>query len=788
MNPTCSDRPLGLSPERAAWLAAQAHAAGVTPAAVVLTAVALLVRRYTGAQVVTLGHGDDLVALDLTADAQIRELWRAVRPAPPGSAADASVQLGPDLVDGALSGLPVDYADDLCADLAEFLSALDPAASSADVLPSARYDQRPAPQLGRLHGGDGTEADGVRGDTIPAAFASVVAAYPQRVAVLADDATVTYRELGAAVAATAVALADPGTIAAPAPVGVLCRHGVATITGILAALASGSAYVPLDTGFPAVRLAGMLRDAGVRAIVTDPEHARLAATLAAEAGLPQLPIVHPRPGTSPADLSLLRGPGRPDDPAYVLYTSGSTGMPKGVVQSHRNVLFGVRNHVRNFAIRPDDRTSVLTSFGYDMAVTDTFSALLSGAAAVPVDVRAHGLGHLAGALADRRVTIYHSTPTVYRYVVASLGEGGRLPSIRAVVLGGEEVTRHDVTLARRSFAPGVVFVNGYGTTEISFAAQHHLPPGAQLEQNVVPIGHPLPGIEVVLADPAGRPTCLTGEVIVRTPHVALGYLGLPELTAARFIEHGGVRAYRTGDIARRLPDGMLVYLSRRDRMVKIRGYRVELGEVEAHLAGLPGVGQAAVVARRSAAASGTGEQEIIAYAVPAAGASIEPGRLREQLAAVLPDFMVPRAVVAVAQLPMGPTGKLDQAALPDPDAEAARAVAGAGGPPSGPVEETIAAGWCAVLGLPGVDRQVSFFELGGHSLQLALLQRHLEERLDRRVPLARLVEFPTVAALAAHLAAADAAGVPADGRLAAVGYRMARRRAARGGGGGEGGA
>ncbi|MEV5764090.1 non-ribosomal peptide synthetase [Micromonospora sp. NPDC052213] len=784
-----SDRPLGLSPERAAWLAAQADAAGVTPAAVVLTATALLVRRYTGAQVVTLRHGDDLVALDLTADAPIRELWRSVRPAPPGAAPDASVQLGPDLVGGVLSGLPGDYADDLCADLAEFLSALDPAASSADVLSSARYEQRPAPQLARLHGGDGTEADGVRGDTIPAAFASVVATYPQRTAVLADDATVTYRELGAAVAATAVALADPSDVAAPpAPVGVLCRHGVATVTGILAVLASGSAYVPLDTVFPPVRLAGMLRDAGVRAIVTDPEHARLAATLAADAGLPELPIMHLQPGTSHADLSVLRGPARPDDPAYVLYTSGSTGTPKGVVQSHRNVLFGVRNHVRNFAVRPDDRTSVLTSFGYDMAVTDTFSALLSGAAAAPVDVRAHGLGHLTSALADRDVTIYHSTPTVYRYLVASLGEGGRLPSIRAVVLGGEEVTRHDVALARRSFAPGVVFVNGYGTTEISFAAQHHLPPGAELEQAVVPIGHPLPGIEVVLADPAGRPTCLTGEVIVRTPHVALGYLGLPELTAARFIEHGGVRAYRTGDIARRLPDGMLVYLSRSDRMVKIRGYRVELGEIEAHLAGLPGVGQAAVVARRSAAASGTGEHEIIAYAVPAMGASIEPGRLREQLAAVLPDFMVPRAVVAVAQLPMGPTGKLDQAALPDPDAEAVRTVAGAGGPPSGPVEELIAAGWCAVLGLPAVDRQVSFFELGGHSLQLALLQRHLEERLDRRVPLARLVEFPTVAALAAHLGvAAGADGVPADGRLAAVGHRMARRRAARGGGGGEGG-
>ncbi|MBB5113495.1 non-ribosomal peptide synthetase [Micromonospora echinospora] len=776
MNPP--HRPLGLPPGPAARLAARARAAGVGPAAVVLTATALLVRRYTGAQVVTLRHGDDPVTLDLTGDAPIRELCRSVRPAPPGSAVDATVRVGPDLRDVALSGLPADYAEDLCADLAEFLSTLDPDASSAGVVPSARYERRPAPDRWRLHGGDGAEAGRVRGDTIPAAFAATVEAYPQRLALLADDATVTYRELGAAVAATAVALAGPGDLAAP--VAVLCRHGVATVTGILAALASGSPYVPLDPAYPAARLAAMLRDAGVRAIVTDPVHEGLAVTLAADAG-PALPVVLLRQG-DPGDrgVPVPAGPARPDDPAYVLYTSGSTGQPKGVVQSHRNVLFGVRNHVRNFAVRPDDRTSVLTSFGYDMAVTDTFSALLSGAAAVPVDVRAHGLGHLTGALADRGVTIYHSTPTVYRYVVASLGEGGRLPSVRAVVLGGEEVTRHDVVLARRSFAPGVVFVNGYGTTEISFAAQHHLPPDAEPARAVVPIGHPLPGIEVVLTDPAGRPACLTGEVVVRTPHVALGYLGLPELTAARFTEHGGVRAYRTGDVARRLPDGTLVYLGRGDRMVKIRGYRVELGEIEAHLAALPGVAHAAVVARRGA--SGAGEQEIVAYVVPVAGANVEPGPLRERLAGLLPDFMVPRAVVAVPELPTGPTGKLDQAALPDPDADRPAA----GGPPSGPVEETIAAGWRAVLGLPAVDRQVNFFEAGGHSLQLALVQRYLEEHLGRRVPLARLVEFPTVAALAEHLATAgDAGGVPDDGRLAAVGRRMARRSAARAGGEGR---
>ena len=616
----------------------------------------------------------------------------------------------------------------------------------------------------RPYGGTGRPVTPVPGSTIPGAFATQVARHPDRLAVLADDASVTYRELGSAVAATAASL-PAGT----GPIAVLCRHGVATITALLAALVAGDAYVPLDPVFPARRLALILADADARAVLVDADHAELAGHLVELAGRPGLPVVPIRPTTGDVGPSDLRGVAGPDEPAYILYTSGSTGTPKGVVQSHRNVLFGVANHVRGFAIGPADRTSVLTSFGYDMAVTDTFSALLSGATAVPVDVRTHGLGHLAGALADRRVTIYHSTPTVFRYLVASLGRDGRLPGVRAVLLGGEEATRHDVALARGHFAPGAVFVNGYGTTEISFAAQYHLPPDAALDEAVVPIGHPVPGIDIVLVDDAGR-AGETGEIVVRSPHVALGYLGQPELTASRFGEHQGVRTYRTGDLARRLPDGRLVYLGRADRMVKIRGHRVEVGEIEANLAALPGVARAAVVARPAPAGLGTGERDVIGYVVPAA--PIDGQALRVRLAAVLPDFMVPRAIVVVPDLPIGPTGKLDQAALPEPPAAAVDDEA------VGRLERVIASCWIDVLGLDTLDRQANFFALGGHSLQLALVQRRLEERLDRRISLARLVEFPTIAGLAGHLAGDQRT----DARLERMRDRMRRRTQARAGG------
>jgi amino acid adenylation domain-containing protein len=483
----------------------------------------------------------------------------------------------------------------------------------------------------------------------------------------------------------------------------------------------------------------------------------------------------------PADLADLAAglttAAGPDDPAYLLYTSGSTGAPKGVVQSHRNVLFGVGNHIRNFALTPADRTSVLTSFGYDMAVTDTFSALLSGAAAVPVDIRSEGLGHLARTMAARGVTVYHSTPTVFRYLCAGLGPDGALPDIRAVLLGGEEVTRHDVEQARRHFAAGAVFVNGYGTTEISFAAQDHLPAGAPLAHAVVPVGHPLDGIDVLLLDPAGRPACLTGEVVVRSAHVALGYWRLPELTAGRFGEHDGVRTYRTGDLARRLPDGRLIFLGRADRLVKIRGHRVELGEVDSALAALPGVAHAAVVARPRIGGAGAGDKEIIGYVVPSPGASGDPAALRAGLAIRLPDFMVPRTVVVVDALPMGMTGKLDVAALPPPPGSPAD------GTGTDPLEAIIAAGWCEVLGLTRVGRETTFAELGGHSLLMALVQQRLEAALNRRIPLVWLFEFPTVAGLATRLRAGEPVGGPAgpDSALLQAAGRMRRRHRARSG-------
>ncbi|MFC7244220.1 amino acid adenylation domain-containing protein [Catellatospora aurea] len=755
-----------------------ARACGVTADRAAHAAVALLARRYTGRAAQSVRCPDGVAHFDLTADGSVHDLvtrWAAPDRGLPdqASSADTGGQLTDLAVlpgaDGALvvRGCPDELAAAFAADLATLLSvmAAEPGRSTADLLPDSAYERGRPGDLAVLHGGPRREPTGWEpgADTISTAFAAQVARHPDRFAVLADDGELTYRQLGSAVAATAAAVRaaigdTPGGRAA-----LLCRHGATTVVGLLAALAGGRAYVPLEPSFPTGRLAHILADSDADVLLVDATHADLARRIAAEAGRPDLTMVHIGAHTPSGNLdelvAALAGPAMPDDPAYLLYTSGSTGAPKAVVQSHRNVLFGVANHIRNFAITPADRTSVLTSFGYDMAVTDLFGAILSGAAAVPSDIRAHGLGHLARTIDRHGVTVYHSTPTVYRYLLAGLGEGGRLPSVRAVLLGGEEVTRHDVELCRRHFAPGAVFVNGYGTTEISFAAQHHLGPDTQLDHAVVPIGHPLDGIDVVLVDAAGRPACLTGEVVVRCPHVALGYHGRPELTASRFREYRGTRAYWTGDVARRLPDGRLIFLGRADRLVKIRGYRVELGEVESRLAALPGVGQAAVVAR-----DGRHGKEIIAYAVPAAAASVDPNALRAALADLLPDYMVPRAVVILDALPMGDTGKLDVRALPEPGPALPTQRTGGTAVAPDELEKVIAAAWCDALGVAEVDRHTAFFDLGGHSLLLALVQERLREVLGERISMLRLLEFPTVAGLAAHLRAARPEAGPAAAR------------------------
>ncbi|MFI7673225.1 amino acid adenylation domain-containing protein [Actinophytocola sp. NPDC049390] len=628
----------------------------------------------------------------------------------------------------------------------------------------------PEPATERLGAPPAEPAGGVD-HSIPEVFWATAAAHPEKIAVLDRGVPLTYTELGARVAGLAHLLAGVHSgLLGGQRVGLLLGHGAGMVAAILATLTVGGVYVPLDPRYPAPRLAAMCTQAGLSTVLTSARHRALAASLAP--GAVVLDTADAPAATDRPDRPLPA----PDAPAYVLHTSGSTGLPKGVVQRHRNVLHQIRSHRTNFGITPADRISVVSSFAFDMAVTDTFSALLSGACCVPVDVREVGLAGLETALRRDRVSIYHSTPTVFRYLFDGLAEP--LPDLRAVLLGGEAVTVADLDRCRARLPAHAVLVNGYGATEISFAAQHPMPVAdATSGSVVVPIGRPLHGIRVGLLADDGTPSAVAGEVAISSEFLA-DYWAPTEEAAARFdLDHAGVRRYRTGDLARRRPDGTLVYLGRRDRQVKVRGYRVEPGEVEVALGALPGVARCAVVPDRR------GEEQVLRAFVVADGAT-EPDRtdVRARLGEKLPDHLVPETVDVVADLPLTPTGKVDATALLARRPRQARdtAVTATGTAGTDVIADVIAGVWADVLGRTDFGRNERFFDVGGHSLHAATVHGRLLAALDREFPLTTIYEHPTIAGLAAHLGGRPAgAGTDTGGVPDRIIDRMARRRARR---------
>ncbi|MEV0678596.1 non-ribosomal peptide synthetase [Actinosynnema sp. NPDC050436] len=636
--------------------------------------------------------------------------------------------------------VPEAFARCMAEDLAAAVERLraDPA---ADPLPETAAHRLAPPA--QPPGGDVERS-------IPEVFWEQVDRCPDRPALIGGAGALSYRELGERVAGCATLLRDtePGS-----RVGLLLDHGPDTVVAVLAVLAAGCAYVPLDPRYPAPRLAAMVAQARVSVILTAAAHRALADGYRTRVlDLADAPASAPRPGHRSA----------PGATAYVLHTSGSTGVPKGVAQTHRNVLHQVRLHHHNLRITADDRLSVVSSFSFDMAVTDMFSAVLTGACCVPVDVRALGLVGLAEALREHGITVYHSTPTVFRYLGDCLA-GTALPRLRAVVLGGEPVTRADFDRCRAHLPPHGVLVNGYGATEISFAVQNHLPLDAEPGggQGVLPIGWPLHGTRVDLVAPDGSPAAVAGEIVITSDHLG-SYWDDPG--PSRFdTDEAGVRRYRTGDLARRLPDGRLLYLGRLDRQVKVRGHRVEPAEVEAVLDGLPGVGRAVVVADGR-----SGEQVLRAFVTDAGG--LRADEVRPAVARVLPDHLVPAVVDVVADLPLTPTGKVDTAALLarfpcHPTDSAAPTDAGPG------LEARIAAVWAEVLGRGGFGPDDRFFDVGGHSLTAATVHHRLVGSLGRDFPLTALYAHPTVAGLAEYLRTGGGTAP-----IAPVADRMARRR------------
>ncbi len=582
--------------------------------------------------------------------------------------------------------------------------------------------------------------------SIPARFEKAVKLCPGRCAVKTSGHEWTYAELhhrSNLVARKILRLCGEGS----QTIALLLDHDAPMIAAIIGVLKAGKSYVPLDPFHPKGRLAHIMADAHAQTIVTDAENESLARDLSSNGVEPfSLDGID---WTAPAgDIGLAISP---DAIAYVLYTSGSTGLPKGVEQTHGNVLRHIRNYTNGLHICHADRLSLLASYSFDAAVMDIFGALLNGATLQPYSVQTEGVNDLAEWMAEQEITIYHSTPTLYRHLVGTLTDRNVFPRLRLIVMGGEKVVPQDVELYLERFGPDCIFVNGYGPTECTVALQCFLNPGAKSWGQTIPVGYAVDDAGVLLLNPQGDAGQVYGEIAIRSPGLALGYRHQPELTDAVFkrdpdSKHS--RIYRTGDMGRLLTNGMIDFIGRRDFQVKIRGHRVELGEVEAALAGVTGVSQAVVIAREDGGAA-----RLVAYVVPEAGAAPEPKALRRCLLERLPDYMAPSAFVLLEKLPLTPNGKIDRRALPVP-ALTSRTDAGPDyRAPRTPIEEVLTGIWAEVLKVEVVGVHDNFFELGGHSFQATQLVSRIRRALQVELPLRTLFEFPTVAGLAGKLPA-----------------------------------
>ncbi|HEV7587200.1 MAG TPA: amino acid adenylation domain-containing protein, partial [Longimicrobium sp.] len=541
----------------------------------------------------------------------------------------------------------------------------------------------------------------------------------------------TYAALDAASSRLARHLMARG-VGVESRVGLVVDRTPGMIVGALAILKAGGGYVPIDPAYPAERLRYLLEDSGVRVLI--------APLAASAAGLPVEGVdlvaldseAEAIAGQSPEDPAVEVGE---DNLAYLIYTSGSTGQPKGVLVPHRGVPNLVASQVRRFGVTERSRVLQFASFSFDAAVSETFTALTTGATLVlaPREALIPGVP-LLELLRRERITKATLPPSV----LAVLADDP-LPDLATLISAGEAV---GAALVGR-WAPGRDFHNAYGPTETTVGIASDLCVADGCKPT---IGRPFDNVRVYVLDAWGGPVGVgvPGELYAAGPGVVRGYQGRPRLTAERFVPEpfsgaAGARMYRTGDRVRWLADGRLDFMGRMDEQVKVRGFRVEPGEVAALLSSVDGVRDAAVVVRGEGPFAG----RLVAYVVLAPAAP-STDSLLEHLKTRLPEYMVPSAMVTMDELPLNPNGKVDRAALPEPTAAPVAAAQ-----PQGELERAIAAVWREVLGLDSVGVNDNFFEIGGHSLLLASLHEKLEQALGRELQMVDLFRSPTVRSFAA---------------------------------------
>jgi amino acid adenylation domain-containing protein len=592
-------------------------------------------------------------------------------------------------------------------------------------------------------------------------FAAQVARTPAAVAVTYRGAALSYVELDRRANRLAWRLRARG-VGPEVRVGLLVERGLDLLVGVLAIAEAGGAFVPLDPDHPPERVGWIVRDAQLALVVTQENLSG------------RLPPEVDRIGFDADDAAspgpLPSGVG-PDHLAYVLYTSGSTGVPKGVMIPHRGLVNYLAWAARAYAVAEGVGAPVHTSVAFDLTFTALLVPLCAGRR-VDLLVEERGVGALAAALrAPSDYSLVKLTPSHVEVLAGHALTPPSAPATRAFVVGGESL-RPEHVRALRAAAPGAVVYNEYGPTEAVVGCCVHTVPDLVDEGGPLPIGRPIDNTRLYILDRdfAPVPVGVIGELFIGGAGLARGYLGQPGRTAERFVpdpfgDQPGSRLYRTGDRARRRVDGDIAFIGRMDEQVKVRGHRVEPAEIEAALTRHPAVAQAVVVTR----ARFEGAHELVACWVAAGPDAPGPGELRKHLLDKLPEPMVPARFVRVEHLPLTPNGKVDRAALAAAGGEGVAAASAPFVAPQSPTEESLARIWAEVLGVERISRDDDFFDLGGHSLSALRAVSRIRGSLHAGMALSSLFTARTLAALAAVVdserlgAASPVAGGTTDG-------------------------
>jgi amino acid adenylation domain-containing protein len=578
--------------------------------------------------------------------------------------------------------------------------------------------------------------------SIPERFEQMVRLYPDQLAVKMGDRALTFEELNGATNRIAHAILEkrgPGS----EPIALLFEHGIDVIAAIFGVLKAGKFFIALNPAFPEPRNLRALEDSGAPLIVTNYRHKALVESLG-RGFFPSLEI-ETLGENYPRDPVFHHPAG---DIAVLTYTSGSTGEPKGVVQTHQHLLHSFRIQTDEMRITIHDRVSLLHSLSFATAYSNLMAALLNGAALFPLDLKAVASGELTRWVGDQNITVLHLPPTSFRQFAESIGAKEQLHQLRLIRLSGAPITQGDFDLYKSRFPAGTLLNITMGSTEVRGICSAVLDQTFSFPAEGAPVGYGRPGKQILILDDLGREVengCV-GEIAVRSKYVDAEYWDpsmRDKALTQRTTEMDQDLIHLTGDLGKKLDDGFVIHLGRKDFMVKIRGYRVELGEIERALLTHPEVKDAGVVAWDQE----PGEKYLVAYVVPRESNALTVNELRGFLKEKLPDYMIPAIFMFLDSLPLT-NGKLDRTALPRPDHKRPN-LQQPYAPPQDEVETRLVQIWEEILNVRPIGIHDNFFDLGGHSLAATRVISRLIQTFQLELPVKALFDAPTVAEMAA---------------------------------------